>query len=133
MKYTDTNATTTTKLFSLAGIDTAIVLFFLALEYGRAVRIFTLDGTLMAITIAMVLVLPYFLPSAASCRSFTGWLIGRTLVLFAGLVSGAVFSLSLGVVVPASMKFLPMTLLILAGMISCYVQFYGLMKLRLAK
>jgi len=105
----------------------------LAMEYGRAVRVFTADGILMAITMAMVLVLPYFLPSSWNAPSFSGWLVARTSVVFAGLVFGAVFNYSVGLVLPESVKFMPMTFLILASMISCYVQFYGLMKLRLAK
>ncbi|MFZ1699646.1 MAG: hypothetical protein WBO10_05690 [Pyrinomonadaceae bacterium] len=115
------------------GIDTAFVLLFLAMEYGRAVRLFSIDGILMAITMAMVLVLPYFLPSNWNAASFTNWLIARTSVTVIGLVFGAVFSYSLGTVLPIAFKSLPMTFLILAAMISCYVQYYGLMKLRLAK
>ena len=115
------------------GIDTAAVLFFLALEYGRAVRIFSPDGMLMAVTMAMVLVLPYFLPSGLNAPSFLAWLGVRTVVAVVGLVFGAVFSYSLGLVLPSSLRFMPMTFLVLASMVSCYVQFYGLMKLRLAK
>lgn len=118
---------------SMAGIDTAFVLFFLALEYGRAVRLFSLDGTLMAITMVMVLVLPYFLPTTNTELSFGRWLVYRTSVLVLGLVAGALFTVSLGVIVPPTLKYLPMTLLVLSGMISCYVQFYSLLRLRLAK
>ena len=129
MKHTNDTAAFT-RIFSFAGIDTAFVLLFLAMEYGRAVRVFTLDGTMMAITMAMVLVLPYFLPSAEKCSSFAGWMIGRTLVGFAGLVMGAIVGT---LAVPAWAASIPITLLVLASMISCYVQFYGLLKLRLAK
>lgn len=115
------------------GVDTAFVLLFLAMEYGRAVRLFSVDGILMAITMAMVLVLPYFLPSNWNGPSFANWLISRTSVAVVGLVFGAIFNYSLGTVLPVSFKSLPMTFLILAAMISCYVQYYGLMKLRLAK
>ena len=120
-------------LMSSYGVDTAFVLLFLAMEYGRSVRVFTLDGIMMAITTAMVLVLPYFLPSNWNAPSFTSWLVARSAVVLAGLVFGAVFNYSVGLVLPYSVKFMPMTFLILASMISCYVQFYGLMKLRLAK
>lgn len=115
------------------GIDTAMVLFFLALEYGRSVRIGTPDGILMAITMAMVLVLPYFLPAGLSAPTFFAWLGVRTVVAVVGLVFGAVFSYSLGLILPESLRFVPMTFLIIASMVSCYVQFYGLLKLRLAK
>jgi hypothetical protein len=81
----------------------------------------------------MVLVLPYFLPSNWSRVSFGGWMISRSLLMLAGLVAGAAFGMSVGTVLPASLKFMPMTFLILAAMISCYVQFYGLFKLRTAR
>ena len=43
------------------------------------------------------------------------------------------FKQSLGVVLPETIRFLPMTLLIVTAMLSCYIQFYGFLKLRLAK
>ena len=46
---------------------------------------------------------------------------------------GAIFKQSLGVVLPETFRFLPMTLLIVTAMLCCYVQFYGFLKLRLAK
>ena len=128
---TDKNNTLGT--LSQFGIDTAFVLFFLALEYGRAARAFSIDGILMAVTMVMVLVLPYFLPSNWNATTFMSWLTVRSGVALGGLVFGAMFSYSVGTVIPESLKFMPMTFLILASMISCYIQFYGLMRLRLAK
>ncbi|MBK9215870.1 MAG: hypothetical protein IPM59_09770 [Chloracidobacterium sp.] len=115
------------------GIDTAVVLFFLALEYGRAVRVLTLDGILMAITMAMIVVLPYFLPSNYQRPAFFNWLMGRTGIMALGLVLGASLTVGIDVGLPASLRFMPMTFLILTTMISCYVQFYGLLRLRPAK
>ena len=115
------------------GIDTTFVLFFLALEYGRGVQMFSADGFVMGNTMLMVLILPYFLPSQAEKPGFGYWLIGRGSIAFFGVVLGIAFKLSLGVVLPESMRFMPLTLLILASMVSCYIQFYGLTKLRLAK
>jgi hypothetical protein len=112
--------------------DTAFVLFFLALEYGRSVQLLSVDSILMAITMMMVLVLPYFLPSADEKPLFVNWLIGRGSIALFGIVFGIVFKQSLGVF-PESLKYMPMTLLIVAAMISCYIQFYGLLRLRLAK
>ncbi len=117
----------------MLGIDTAFVLFFLALEYGRAVQMFSLDGLLMGTTMLMVLALPYFLPSRHAQPLFANWLIVRGSVALVGITLGFAFKQSLGVVLPESLRFMPMTLLILAAMVSCYVQFYGLLKLRLAK
>lgn len=106
-------------------IDTTIVLFFLALELGRSASFFALDTLLMSITMLMLLVLPYFLPSDAEPPVFSRWIAVRSVV--------AIFGLSIGAVLPASLEFMPMTFLILAAMVSCYVQFYSLFKLRLAK
>ena len=127
------NNTQAKTFFAIPGIDTAIVLFFLAFEYARSIRVFSADGILMSITMAMVLTLPYFLPSNWSSVSFGSWMIGRSLLMLAGLVVGAAFGLSVGTVLTSSLKFMPMTFLILAGMISCYIQFYSLMRLRPAK
>ena len=60
-------------------------------------------------------------------------MIGRSVLMLAGTRRGAAFGASVGTVLPASLGSMPMTFLILAGMISCYVQFYGLMRLRPAK
>ncbi len=114
-------------------VDTAFVLFFLALEYGRTVRALSIDGLLMGITMLIVLVLPFFLPSNFERPTFGNWLLARGAVALTGMVLGVAFKQSLGVVLPESLRFMPMTFLILASMVSCYIQFYGLMKLRLAK
>lgn len=122
--------------FGFGGVvspDTTLVLFFLALEYGRAVQMISVDGMLMGITIMMVLVFPYFLPSNTSRASLANWLIGRGAIALSGVLLGYVFKQSVGVAMPESLRFMPMTFLILASMVSCYIQFYGLMKLRLAK
>jgi len=117
----------------LAGIDTAAVLFFLALEYGRAVQMFSVDDLLMGVTMLMVLILPYFLPSRYEKPAFDSWIIGRGAIAMIGIMLGFALKQSLGLLLPESLRFMPMTFLILASMVSCYVQFYGLMKLRLAK
>ena len=114
-------------------IDTTFVLFFLALEFGRTPGVFSLDGFLMAVTMLMVLVLPYFIASAAEKPIFSTWLIGRGFIAAFGVALGLAFKQSIGVVLPESLRFIPLTMLILTSMISCYIQFYGLTKLRLAK
>lgn len=120
----------TLKIF---GVDTAIVLFFLAAEYARSFRVLSLDAILMAFTTVMVMVLPYFLPSGLRCSSIWNWLAGRSVVLFAGLLAGAAFGQVAGYTLPEGIRFLPMTLLVMASMVSCYIQFYSLIKLRTAK
>lgn len=127
------NNMTGSGLGGMVNIDTTFVLFFLALEYGRGVSMFSIDGALMGTTMLMVLVLPYFLPSRYEKPLFTNWVAGRTAIALFGMLLGVVFRQSLGTVLPESLRFMPMMLLILAAIISCYVQFYGLMKLRLSK
>ncbi|CAN5476942.1 hypothetical protein BH10ACI2_BH10ACI2_16520 [soil metagenome] len=117
----------------MLSIDTTFVLFFLALEYGRGVQLASIDGLLMGITLLMVLVLPYFLPSQVEKPSFNNWLAGRCAIALLGAVLGVAFSMSIGVVLPDSLRFMPLTFLILASMISCYIQFYSLLRLRPAK
>ena len=119
--------------FEIGGIDTTFVLFFLAVEYGRAVDVVSLDGLVMGITMIMVLVLPYFLPSATERPSFAHWMVGRGIVAIVAFLTGVGLSQWTGSLLPEGVRFLPMTFLILASMISCYIQFYSVMKLRLAK
>lgn len=112
-------------ILSGMGIDTSAVLLFLTAEVGRTGNFGSIETLLMGVTILMVLVLPYFLPSAPEDGlSLAGWLAFRSLV--------AVLGVALGLALPDSMRFLPMNLLILAGIFSCVFQFYGLMRLRLA-
>lgn len=132
MKYT-TDKITRFGFYEMAGIDTAFVLFFLAMEYGRSARMFSLDAVLMAVTMVMLIALPYFLPSRYEKPLFGNWLISRSALALSGTVLGVAFKQSVGVTLPESIRFMPMTFLILASMVSCYIQFYGLMKLRLAK
>lgn len=106
-------------------IDTTFVLFFLTLELGRSASAFGFDTLLLIITTLMMMVLPYFLPSDSEPPSFAPWLALRGFI--------GVLGIGLGVMLPASLGFMPMTLLIIAATVSCYIQFYSLFKLRLAK
>ncbi len=112
-------------------IDTTFVLFFLAVEFGQMLGNFALDTAIFAVALAVLLVMPYFLPSEDKPR-FGSWLLGRTLIAAFAVSVGVMFKQSLGVL-PETFRFLPMTLLIVTAMLSCYIQFYGLLKLRLAK
>lgn len=115
------------------GMDTMIVLFFLAIEYGRAVQAYSMDGLLMGITMAMICVLPYFLPSTAERPTFSNWILARGGFALMGMIFGVALTRGAGTILPETLRYIPMTFLILASMVSCYIQFYGLMKLRLAK
>jgi uncharacterized membrane protein (UPF0136 family) len=112
-------------------IDTTFVLFFLAVEFGQMLGNFGLDTAFFAATLLMLLILPYFLPSDDKPK-FGTWVLGRTLIAAFAVSVGVMFKQSLSVL-PETFKFLPMTLLIVTAMLSCYIQFYGLLKLRLAK
>ena len=48
--------------FEIAGVDTAIVLLFLSIEYGRSTRMVSVEDVFIAITMSMLIVLRYFFP-----------------------------------------------------------------------
>ncbi len=113
-------------------VDTSFVLFFLAVEFGRTFLSLSLDNIFLFLTLLAVAVLPYFLASDEK-TNLTNWLLGRSLIGTFGILLGAIFKQSLGVVLPETFKLLPMTLLIVTAMLCCYIQFYDFLKLRLAK
>lgn len=114
-------------------VETTFVLFFLAIELGQSFSLFALDSLLLAATLLMTAVLPYFLYSNEEKPDFGNWFLGRTLIAGFALLLGVMFKQTLGVVLPETFRFLPMTLLIATAMISCYIQFYGFLKLRPVK
>lgn len=105
-------------------IDTTIVLFLLTLEIGRSARSLSIETLLVTITAIMVMVLPFFL-RVFDLGEFKVWLGKRVAIAAVGVL--------IGMILPTSLAFVPMTLLIPAAMVSCYVQFYSLFRLRLAK
>lgn len=113
-------------------LDTTFVLFFLAVEFGRTFFSLTFDNVFMFATVLMVAVLPYLLLTGEK-PTFGNWIFGRSLIVGFGVLLGSMYSRSLGIVLPETFRFLPMTLLIVTAMLSCYVQFYGFFKLRLSK
>ncbi len=113
-------------------VDTTFVLFFLAIEFGQTLSQFGFDTILLAITLGSIAVLPYFLPMNNKPK-FGSWLVGRGLIAGLAILLGVAFKQSLGVILPETFRFLPMTLLIVTAMMSCYFQFYGLLKLRFVK
>lgn len=114
-------------------VDTTFVLFFLAIEFGQSLTSFGLDGVFLAITLMMLLILPYYLPNAEERPELGRWLLGRIFIAAFAIVLGVIFRQSVGVVIPDAFKFLPMTLLIATAMFSCFFQFYGFTKFRLGK
>ena len=114
-------------------VDTTFVLFFLAIDFGQSAVGFGLDSILSAATLGMLLVLPYFLPSSVEKPEFAGWLMGRILITVFAIALGIMYRQALGVLLPAELRFLPMTLLIATAMVSCYLQFYAIIRFRLAR
>ena len=114
-------------------VDTTFVLFFLAVDFGQSVLAPGIDTIATALTLGMLIALPYFLPSDAEKPDFTDWLVGRTLIAIFAVLLGIMYQTSLGVVLPSTFGFLPMTLLIVTGALSCYLQFYAMIRFRLAR
>lgn len=114
-------------------VDTTFVLFFLAMDVGQSLAGFTIDGMLSALTLGVLLIAPYFLPSNGVKPAFGGWVLGRLIITAFAVSIGLVFKQTLGILLPETFRFLPMTMLIATAMVSCYIQFYGLMRFRWAK
>ena len=114
-------------------LDTTFVLFFLAVEFGQSESLFSMDTGLVAATLGMVMAVPYFLNADEEKPEFRDWLMGRAFIALFAAVIGLMFKQALGTVLPETLRFLPMTLLILSAMLSCYIQFYSFLKFRLAK
>lgn len=113
-------------------VDTTFVLFFLAFDCGQRFEP-GIGGFLSGLTLAAFLILPYFLPFSGEKPNFDKWVMGRTAIATLALLLGYLFGRSLGIVVPEAFGFLPFTLLIVVGMVSCYIQLINLFRVRLAK
>src|SRR3982751_637411 len=112
---------------------TTLVLFFLALDLGQSMGSFGLETIFSLVTLLMLIALPYFLPFGNEKPPFCSWLLGRISIAFVAIGTGILWGQSVGTVVPDSIRFAPMTLLIVAAMFSCYLQFYGMLRVRLAR
>ena len=114
-------------------IDTTFVLFFLAIDFGQSVRFFGIDTVFSGLTLGMLLIIPYFFPSGSEKPDFMGWVFGRSLIAVFAVVLGLMYRQSVGVILPDAFRFLPLTLLIVTAMVSCYLQFYAMIRFRLAR
>lgn len=113
-------------------VETTFVLFFLAIEFGQTIGTPGFDTAALALTLVAIAVAPYFLASDEK-PSFSKWLVGRAFIAVFAVGLGMMFKPTLGTVLPEMFRFLPMTLLIVTAMVSCYIQFYGFFKLREVK
>jgi hypothetical protein len=119
-------------LIWIPGADTLIISFLLGVETGRSFPALGFETALMGVTMLMIIVLPYFLVQESRRPQLAHWLAFRSFVAMLGVATGAILQSS-----PANsidlLRSMPMTLLLLAALISFVLQFYGLMRLRLAK
>lgn len=113
-------------------VDTTFVLFFLGFDLGQGFA-FSLEGAVSAVTLASFLVLPYFLPYNGEKPLFERWVLGRAAIALLAIILGLAFDKAAGVIVPEGFRFVPLTLLILAGAACFLTQFFGLLRFRLAK
>lgn len=114
-------------------VDTTFVLFFLAVDFGQSVNFLGARSLISLFTLGLIVVLPYLFPSEVEKPAFIGWLAGRSLITLLAIGLGMMFRQSLGVVFPEEFRFLPMTFVILTAMLSCYLQFYAMIRFRLAR
>ena len=126
-KYANRSATTLS-----FGWDTAIVLIFLAADLAHGTASFGFDAILSLVTIAAFIVLPYFLPFAGDKPEFSGWLLRRVLIAIIAFAGGLCFQRVTEVILMDSLRFLPMTLLILSGILCAGTQIRGIIGVRLA-
>ena len=78
-------------------------------------------------------VLPYFLPGDTEKPDFAPWVLGRAAIAAYATVLGIMFGQSLGVVLPETFGYLPMTLVIVTAAASCCLQLCAMIKFRLAR
>ena len=113
-------------------VDTTFVLFFLAVDLGQATAFSVLE-LFSAFALGMVLILPYFFPGDTEKPPFSNWLLGRCGIAVFAIGLGFMFRQALGVVLPETFRFLPMTLLIVTAMASGCLQFSAIIRFRLAR
>lgn len=114
-------------------MDTTFVLFFLAMDIGASFSGVGFEMFLSGTTAAMFIAAPYLLPFAGEKPEFRGWLLGRVFIAVIGVIGGLAVQASAGNVLPEAVKYLPMTLLIVAGILCAYSQFYAMIRIRLAR
>ena len=115
------------------GVDTKFVAFFMAMDAGQSIAVDGIERFLVMLTLSLVVVLPYFLPAAGRRPAFSRWLGGRLVAVAAAYLVGLAIAGPANSILPESLRYWPFTLLIMAAMISCYMQFHMLFRLRLAK
>lgn len=116
----------------LTGLDTKLVVLFLAMDTGRGFSAWDLNEFLSFFTIGILVVLPYFLPVPAEKPEFAGWVLWRVFIGGIGFILGAGLNVISQVFLMESIKYLPMTFLILTGILCAATQIRGIIGVRLA-
>ncbi|MEZ5306892.1 MAG: hypothetical protein R2684_07080 [Pyrinomonadaceae bacterium] len=111
-------------------VETTFVLFFLSLDLGQNISSFGPDSALVLLTILMVAVLPFFLPSAGNA-GMGSWLVGRTSIVAMGLLGGVFLDFSAGGLVPEVFRTLPLVFATFAAIAACWFMFSGFFRYRL--
>jgi len=114
-------------------MDTTFVLFFLAMDMGASFRGFGFDTILSGLTLVMFVAAPYLLPFAGEKPDFKGWFTGRVFIAMIAVLAGLSVKRAMGTVLPEAVKYIPMMLLIVAGIFCTFTQIYGMMRVRLAR
>ena len=68
--------------------DTTLVLFFLAVDFGQSLNSFGVDSVLSSLTLAVLVVLPYYLPFDGEKPAFGPWLFGRIVIALFAMAVG---------------------------------------------
>ena len=77
--------------------------------------------------------MPYFLPTDGERPDFTGWLMGRTVIALFASVLGLMYGQAVGVLLPETFSYLPMTMVIFTATATCYLQLCAMIRFRLAR
>ena len=112
--------------------DTTLVLFFLAVDLGQTGFQLDLGSSLSGLSVITVAAAPYAMFGDEKPHFWT-WLGSRLILAGFGVLGGVLMSGSVGTLLPESARFVPITLLILAAFLRFCLQFYGILRVRLAR
>ena len=118
--------------FRALGFDTALVLYFLAMDLGSSFSILGFGTVLSSLTILAFIVFPYFLPFEEERPQLLHWMIGRLFVAIIGIVAGVGLNVLAEVYSMENLKYFPMTLLIFSGIFCAITQIRDIIRFRLA-
>jgi hypothetical protein len=121
-----------TKAWDWSELALRSALFFLAMDTGRTLERWGEDDLFAIITIGVFIVLPYFLPIPFEKPRFGGWIIIQLSIAAAGLVTGRILNVISELLLMENLRFVPMTFLIITGILCAGTQIRGIIRVRLA-